>query len=127
MTPKQLLSLYKNFAVIGVTNDTTKFGYKIYKRLKEKGFNTFGISPKYNEIDGDTIYDNLDVVPAPIDVAVFVINPKFAKEYIGQMRTIGIGYAWMQPGTYNDEILDLMKSHGITPIIDCILVQTEDL
>jgi len=43
------------------------------------------------------------------------------------MRTIGIGYAWMQPGTYNDEILDLMKSHGITPIIDCILVQTEDL
>jgi len=48
MTPKQLLSLYKNFAVIGVTNDTTKFGYKIYKRLKEKGFNTFGISPKYN-------------------------------------------------------------------------------
>jgi len=126
MTPKQLLSIYKNFAVIGVSEDKEKYGYRIYQRLKEKGYNVFGVSPKYKEIDGDKMYENLDVIPAPIDVVVFVINPRFAKEYIGQMRTIGIGYAWLQPGTYNDEILDIMKSHGITPIIDCILVQTED-
>lgn len=126
MTPKQLLSLYKNYAVIGVSNDKEKYGYRIYKRLKEKGYNVFGVSPKYEKIDNDKIYENLDVIPSPIDVVVFVINPKFAKEYIGQMRTIGIGYAWMQPGTYNEEILDLMKSHGITPILDCILVQTEN-
>lgn len=126
MNPKQLLSHYKNYAVIGVTPDKDKYGYKIYQRLKEKGYNTFGISPKYKDLEGDTLYENLDVVPSPIDVAVFVINPKYAKEYIGQMRTIGIGYAWMQPGTYNDEILDIMQSHGITPILDCILIQTKD-
>ena len=125
MTPKELLTIYKNFAVIGVTPDKSKYGYKIYKRLKEKGYHTFGVSPKYLEIDGNKMYENLDVIPSPIDVVVFVINPKYAKEYIGQMRTIGIGYAWMQPGTYNDEILDLMQSHGITPILDCILIQTQ--
>lgn len=125
MTPKELLTIYKNFAVIGVTPDESKYGYKIYKRLKEKGYHTFGVSPKYQEIDGNKMYENLDVIPSPIDVVVFVINPKYAKEYIGQMRTIGIGYAWMQPGTYNDEILDLMQSHGITPILDCILIQTQ--
>ncbi|MEE0966811.1 MAG: CoA-binding protein [Bacilli bacterium] len=125
MTPKELLTIYKNFAVIGVTPDKSKYGYKIYKRLKEKGYHTFGVSPKYQEIDGNKMYENLDVIPSPIDVVVFVINPKYAKEYIGQMRTIGIGYAWMQPGTYNDEILDLMQSHGITPILDCILIQTQ--
>ena len=96
-----------------------------FKLLKEKGYHTFGVSPKYQEIDGNKMYENLDVIPSPIDVVVFVINPKYAKEYIGQMRTIGIGYAWMQPGTYNDEILDLMQSHGITPILDCILIQTQ--
>ena len=125
MTPKELLTIYKNFAVIGVTPDKSKYGYKIYKRLKEKGYHPFGVSPKYQEIDGNKMYENLDVIPSPIDVVVFVINPKYAKEYIGQMRTIGIGYAWMQPGTYNDEILDLMQSHGITPILDCILIQTQ--
>lgn len=125
MTPKELLTIYKNFAVIGVTPDKSKYGFKIYKRLKEKGYHTFGVSPKYQEIDGNKMYENLDVIPSPIDVVVFVINPKYAKEYIGQMRTIGIGYAWMQPGTYNDEILDLMQSHGITPILDCILIQTQ--
>lgn len=125
MTPKELLTIYKNFAVIGVTPDKSKYGYKIYKRLKEKGYHTFGVSPKYQEIDGNKMYENLDVIPSPIDVVVFVSNPKYAKEYIGQMRTIGIGYAWMQPGTYNDEILDLMQSHGITPILDCILIQTQ--
>lgn len=91
MTPKELLTIYKNFAVIGVTPDKSKYGYKIYKRLKEKGYHTFGVSPKYQEIDGNKMYENLDVIPSPIDVVVFVINPKYAKEYIGQMRTIGIG------------------------------------
>lgn len=125
MTPKEILTIYKNFAVIGITPDKDKYGYKIYKRLKDLGYHTFGISPKYDEINGDKVYKSLDIIPSPIDVVVFVINPKYAKEYIGQMRTIGIGYAWMQPGTYNDEILDIMKSHGIKPILDCILVQTK--
>lgn len=126
MDSKQILSLYRNYAVIGVTQDKEKYGYKIYQRLKERGYHTYGISPKYDHLEGDILYKSLDCIPSPIDVVVFVVHPKYAKEYIGQMRTIGIGYAWMQPGSYNDEILDIMKSHGITPILDCILIQTND-
>ena len=59
MTPKELLTIYKNFAVIGVTPDKSKYGYKIYKRLKEKGYHTFGVSPKYQEIN-DMIHSSID-------------------------------------------------------------------
>lgn len=125
MNSDNLLTIYKNWAVVGVSDNKEKYGYKIYSRLKKRGYNVFGVNPRCQEVDGDSIYKDLDVVPSPIDVVVFVISPKYIKEYIGQMRTIGIGYAWMQPGTYNDEILDLMNSHGISYVLDCVLQKTE--
>ena len=41
------------------------------------------------------------------------------------MSGIGIRYAWMQPGTYDDQLLQYMQDQGITPIPACILVETE--
>lgn len=125
MTPKQILSIFKNFAVIGVTEDQDKYGYRIYKKLKDCGYHTFGISHKYNEVDGDIMYKSLEDIPSPIDVVVFVVNPKYSQNYTGQMRSIGIRYAWMQPRTYNEKTLEAMKELGITPIIDCVLRQLD--
>lgn len=35
MNAKDILTHYQNFAVIGVTTNPDKFGYKIYQRLNE--------------------------------------------------------------------------------------------
>ena len=40
------------------------------------------------------------------------------------MTGLGIHYAWMQPHTYDNELLEYMKSVGITPILACSLVET---
>ena len=37
MNAKDILTHYQNFAVIGVTTNPDKFGYKIYQRLNESG------------------------------------------------------------------------------------------
>ena len=125
MESKQVLEVYKNFAVIGVSKDHDKYGYKIFKRLIEKGYHTFGISPIYDQVDGYQLYKSLEDINHPIDVVVFVVNKKYAKDYIDQMRALGIGYAWMQPNTYDDEILAYLELNGIHSIIDCILIKTK--
>lgn len=126
MKAKELLNIYRNYAVIGVSENQEKYGYKIFKQLKEKGYQVFGVSPIYHEVDGIKLYPNLESIPSPIDVVVFVVSPKHVSYYIDEMRNIGIGYAWMQPGTYDDTTLDYIESHGIKVIKDCILLQLKN-
>lgn len=125
MNPKEILEKYYHFAVLGVSTNKEKFGYKIFKRLIDRGYQTYGISPIYESVDEYPLYKSLEDVNAPIDVVVFVVNKKYAYDYIEQMTNNGIHYAWMQPGTYDDELLDYMRGLGITPIEACILVETE--
>ena len=126
MKAKEVLNIYRNYAVIGVSENKEKFGYRIYQRLKERGYQVYGVSPIYQSIDDDKLYPNLESIPAPIDVVVFVVSPKHVLYYVDEMRNIGIGYAWMQPGTYTDDIIEYIESHGIKAIKDCILIQTQN-
>ena len=36
MNPKDILNMYYHFAVVGVSQNKEKYGYKIFKRLLEK-------------------------------------------------------------------------------------------
>ena len=116
MNPKDILEKYYHFAVVGVTPNQEKYGYKIFKRLLEKGYQTYGVSPIYQNIDDYHIYPHLEAIDHPIDVVVFVVNPKYAYDYIDEMSGIGIRYAWMQPGTYDDQLLQYMKDLSLIHI-----------
>ena len=124
MNPKDILSKYYHFAVIGVSQNKEKYGYKIYQRLKNRGYDVYGVSPIYNDVDGDALYPSLEEIDHPIDVVVFVVKKEYAYDYIAEMAGLGVHYAWMQPNTYDDELIEYMKDVGITPILACILVET---
>ena len=122
-----ILRDFKNFAVLGATIDEEKYGFKIVQRLCEIGKTVYPISPKYEEVNSLKAYKSLLAIERPIDVVVFVINKKFASQYIAEMRELGIGFAWMQPGTYDDNLINDIQSLGITPIKDCVLIVSKDL
>lgn len=122
-----ILRDFKNFAVLGATIDEEKYGYKIVQRLCEIGKTVYPISPKYDEVYGLKVYRSLLAIERPIDVVVFVINKNFASQYIAQMRELGIGFAWMQPGTYDDDLINDIQGLGIMPIKDCVLVVSKEL
>lgn len=124
MNPKDILNKYYHFAVLGVSQNKSKYGYKIFKRLQDRNYDVYGISPIYDEVDGISLYKSLESINAPIDIVVFVVNKKYAYDYIDEMTSLGIRYAWMQPETYDDKLLEYMKSVGITPILACILIET---
>ena len=122
-----ILRDFKNFAVLGATIDEEKYGFKIVQHLCEIGKTVYPISPKYEEVNSLKAYKSLLAIERPIDVVVFVINKKFASQYIAEMRELGIGFAWMQPGTYDDNLINDIQSLGITPIKDCVLIVSKEL
>lgn len=109
---QEMISL-KNWVVIGATDDKSKFGYKILKKLKDKGYNVCGINPKYKEIEGIKIYSNINEIKENIDVANIIVNPNIAITMLDDIKNKGIKNVWFQPGSFNDEVLEKAKSLGL--------------
>jgi predicted CoA-binding protein len=111
----------KNWAIVGVSAKKDKWGYKIYKILKEHNYNTFGISPNYDEIEGDKIYQTLHDLPEKIDVVDMVVSPKIALNILEEAKALGIEYIFFQPGTYNADVVSKAEELGLKYLIgDCI-------
>ncbi|SHI43365.1 CoA-binding protein [Lutispora thermophila] len=121
---KETMLEKKIWAVIGATQNTEKFGYKIYKRLKEKGYEVYPVNPVCEAIDGDICYKNLSSLPKVPEVINMVVAPEKGKTYIEEAAALGIKYVWFQPGTHDNEILRLAKDKDMEMLLGCVLVAT---
>lgn len=127
MNAKDVLTNYQNFAVIGVTNNPEKYGYKIYQCLKNIGKTVYGISPFYKDIEGISTYPNLLAINNKIDVAVFIVNPKFGIDYVKECQKLEIEHIWLQPGTYNDELVSMIEDAKINHYLNCVLLESQNM
>lgn len=117
----------KVWAVIGVNNNTEKFGYKIWKKLKDNGYEVFAVNPKYDDIGGEKCYPSLKDLPITPEVVDFVVPPKVSLKAIDDAHELGIKYLWFQPGTADEEVID--KAEGLDKKIvfhDCVLVALDE-
>ncbi len=121
MSIKQKMLEKKTWAVVGVTAKKDKWGYRIFNILKEHNYETYGISPNYDEIEGNKIYHSLNELPVKIDVIDMVVSPKISLTTLDEAKDLGIEYIFFQPGTYNDEVIEKAKELGFKYLIkDCI-------
>lgn len=123
MDTQELLEL-KNWAVVGSTHDTSKWAYKVFQKLKSRGYNVYPVNPKQDEVDGVKCYPSLKDIEATIDVVSLIINPKAGIEVVLQAKEKGIKNIWCQPGAESQELIEKAKSYGINIIYnECVLVE----
>lgn len=106
---KEKMLQKKVWAVAGVTERKDRYGYKIWKKLKEHDYETYGINPNYEEIEGEKIYSSVKDIPTKIDVLDMVVAPKIGMNTLDEAKEAGVEYIWFQPGSFNDEIISRAK------------------
>ncbi|HIF37642.1 MAG: CoA-binding protein [Methanobacteriota archaeon] len=113
-------------ALIGASNDSSKFGNQIYLDLRNKGYHIVPINPKENEIEGDKAYASIDMMDSLPDIVNFVVPPQIAIKVAQKAIDLGITHLWFQPGSESDELEELLrKNHDIKYLINsCIMVET---
>lgn len=124
---KEMLNL-KKWAVVGATENQDKFGYKIYKLLKDKGYDVTPVNPVYETIDGDMCLNSLkDMEEFPECVSV-VVSPKRALSAVKDAIDMGIKRMWFQPGAFDEEVISLAEDNGIKIVFyNCVLVELNKL
>jgi len=103
----------KNWAVVGATDKKDKFGYKIFKRLKEYGYNVYPVNPGLDQIDGDKCYSDLNSIDAKIEVVDMVVNSTIGLEVMKDVKNNGIEYVWLQPGARSQKIREFAEKNNI--------------
>lgn len=112
-------------AVIGATNDSSKYGNKIYQDLKRKGYQVFAINPKATTIEGDKAYKSIEDLDVEPDIFNFVVPAKIGFIIVQEAVEMGFDNFWFQPGAESDEIIDyLSRRDKIFLANACIMVDT---
>lgn len=100
-------------AVVGASRNRDKYGYRVYKDLKEKGFRVYPVNPNAREIDGDKCYGSLKDLPEKPDVVNTVVPPEVTERIVRECRELGIDKVWMQPGSESDDAIEFCEENGI--------------
>jgi uncharacterized protein len=89
----------KVFAVTGASQDTAKFGYKIFRFMKAAGYEVYAVNPNAAEVDGERCYRSLTDLPAKPDCVITVTPYPATENTAREAVALGIPYVWMQPGS----------------------------
>jgi predicted CoA-binding protein len=113
----------KVWAVVGATDNTKKFGWKIYKKLKNQGFIVYPVNPKLKELDGEKAYSRLSELPEKPGAVDIVVPPQVTEEVVKECKELGIERVWMQPGAESMAAIKYCQDNSIEVIYNaCVLV-----
>jgi predicted CoA-binding protein len=116
----------KNWVVVGAHPSPEKFGNKIYKKLKQHGYNVVPVNPVYDEVEGVNTVASLKEVTSPIDCINVVVSPKRAMVVVKDAIDMGIKRIWFQPGAFNGEVIDYAEQNGLEVVFHaCVLVELD--
>lgn len=112
----------KVWAVVGANRNHEKFGNRIYRKLKSKGYEVYAVNPGYDTVEGDPCYPDLASLPVVPDVLNFVIPPARGITVVEEAASLGIRYLWLQPGTHDDALMARIAKLGLEAVQACVLV-----
>jgi len=111
-----LLQNPHTFAVVGVSQDLSKYGYEVFETLTRHGHHVLPINQKYAAINGQPCYPSLPDLPHNPDVVVTADPASVSAKIAEAFATLGIPFFWVLPGTESEAALEICQQNGVTAI-----------
>ncbi|KAL4874610.1 CoA binding domain-containing protein [Aspergillus karnatakaensis] len=105
------------FAVAGASNDSHKFGYKLLAWYHQHSLPVTPLNPRAPSIQlsSSHSYDTVAsprLLPSPSQTSLSVVTPPAVTlPLLQEAHSVGIPAVWLQPGTFDDAVLDFARSH----------------
>ena len=112
---KEILTKYKNIAMIGVSNDPTKASTIVMKYMQKYGFKVYPVNPKAKgqKILGEEVFEKITDIKDQVDI-VDVFRPSNEVSAIAEDAIkIGAKVLWLQLGIKNEEAKKIVEAKNI--------------
>ena len=116
----------RRIAVAGVSRDQKKFGFQVFKMLREKGFEVYPINPSADEIDGVPCFRSVGALPLNVHNLLVLTPKKQTKDLVAEALAKGIDSIWIQQMSDTPEAIELARSRPVNLVTgECILMHVE--
>jgi len=103
-------------AVVGASDDRSKYGNKVLRAYQEKDRPVFAVNPNAEKVEGLTAYDSLaDLPERPHGVSV-ITPPAVTEQIVDDAADQGIEHIWMQPGAESERAVEKARERGMNVI-----------
>jgi len=103
----------KRFAIVGATNNPQKYGYHIFRNLRNRGYEVYPVNPRLDELEGIRCYPSLADIPIKVDVVDFVVPPKVTNQILRECKRLGLNRIWLQPGSESEAAIAFCKDNNL--------------
>jgi predicted CoA-binding protein len=112
----------KSVAVIGASNDRTKFGNKAVRAYRRQGYEVYPVNPRETMIEGIPAYKSIRDLPVrPAEISVYV-HPEILLGLLADIAKRGCDELWLNPGTESEEVLAEAQRLGLNVIQACSII-----
>lgn len=112
----------KTVAIIGASNNRSKFGNKSVRAHQDEGWKVFPVNTKVNEIESLKVYKSILDITEKIDRVSVYLHPAIGMKVIDDIAKVKASEVFFNPGSEDDELVDKAKELGISPILACSIV-----
>jgi predicted CoA-binding protein len=119
---RAILNTVKTIAVVGVSANTVRPSYFVFKYLLERGYRMIPVNPGLagKDLLGQKAYASLLDIPEAVDMVNIFRPSPYAKEIVEQTLAMRPrpGVVWMQLGIRNDEAAALAEANGLKVVMN---------
>jgi predicted CoA-binding protein len=124
--PLESFPKLRRWAVVGVSQDRSKYGNKIYRDLRDAGYEVYAVNPRLSDVEGDPCYPTLASLPNKPEVVDLVVPPQVGESVVAECLELGIQNIWFQPGSESDAAIAKAEAGGMTVVANaCIMIQKQ--
>ena len=125
---KDILSNYKNIALVGASKDLNKTSTIVMKYLQNYGYKVYPVNPTIigQVILGERVYGKVSEIDGPVDI-VDVFRPSDeAIEIVNDAIKINVKVLWLQLNIKNSEAKKIAEANNIIYVEDkCTKIEFE--
>jgi len=112
---KEILSKYKNIALVGASKDLNKTSSIVMRHLQNYGFKIYPVNPfmKGEKILGENVFEKISDISGKIDI-INVFRPSIEAVEIARVAVlVKAKVLWLQLDIKNDEAKKIVEANDI--------------
>ena len=112
---KDILSRYKNIALIGASKDLTKTSTVVMKYLQENGFKVYPVNPslKGEQLLGEQVFEKISDIQSQVDIVDVFRSSNEAERIAKETIKIGAKVFWLQLDIKSTEAKKIIEENNI--------------